>query len=700
VTVHVGLTLSPTADLRAASLPLFEDELVDALEWPVDMGFGGVPDWCEALLGFYGDEDRLVAHGVELSLLTVGQATRRERWLAGVEEAFSQYRFAHLSEHLGIMTAGALIGGTPVPHPFTQSAVAVGVRRLRELRERFDVEVGLENLALALGDHDVDVQPDFLEALLDPVDGFLVLDLHNLLCQAENFGRDPHGLLRAYPLHRVRQIHLAGGTHFTPRAGAPFRRDDHERPVPEACLSLLQDALSRCPDLRWVFVEHADNALRDAAEVEAFRATYARVRAIVEAAGEPTAPRPYRPQHAPEPDDGEAALGETQAWFLEALDDAADVDEAQAALAAHPRWGAWARGFDRRALELAHHLVERWGERHDAPSEDEMRAAVLERVGRVAWRRRPIPTPGPGQVVLRVQSCGLCGTDVLLWRGALGAPLPLVLGHEPVGVVEALGEGVEGLATGDRVGVPWAQAGCGRCARCEAGHWRFCPELITWMRLGGGDADFVLADARGCVPIPASLDPTQVSPLLCAGYTVFSGLERAAIGPGERVAVLGLGGLGHLAVQLAALRGAEVVALTTNPTKAPDASALGAHEVFVGDDPLTALARAGGADVLLVTASAVDVPAAVRALRPEGRLLLAGVGGGPGPALPPSALIEMGARLVGVLPGPRDELAALLSLAAEGRVRPWVERYPLGQLRRVLHRLEDRRVRYRAVLVP
>lgn len=186
MSIHVGLTLSPSEDLRAAALPLFEDELVDALEWPVDMGFPGVPEWCDALLSFYGEEGRLAAHGVELSLLTVGQAQRRERWLASVEEAFATYRFAHLTEHFGIMTAGALIGGTPIPHPFTASALDVGVRRLEELRRRFDVPVGLENLALALGPEDVDVQPAFLEALLAPVDGFLLLDLHNLLCQAEN----------------------------------------------------------------------------------------------------------------------------------------------------------------------------------------------------------------------------------------------------------------------------------------------------------------------------------------------------------------------------------------------------------------------------------------------------------------------------------------------------------------------------------
>lgn len=698
MTIRVGLTLSPSEDLRAAALPLFEDELVDAIEWPIDMGFGGVPDWCDALLTHFGEQELLVAHGVELSLLTVGQARRRARWLADAEEAFATYRFAHLSEHLGLMTAGAMIGGTPLPHPFTTSAVAVGVRRLAELRARFDVDVGLENLALALGPDDVDAHPDFLEALLAPVDGFLLLDLHNLLCQAENFGRDAAALLDRYPLHRVREIHLAGGTHFAPRSGAPVRRDDHERPVPDACLMLLERALARCPALRWVFLEHADGALRDAAEVGAFRATFRIVRGLVEAAPRAAAP-PFAPRIGPAPDGGEAALDAAQARFLEALDDAPDAVAARPVLEADPAWGGWARGFEPRALELAHHLVSRWGERHDEPAPGELRAAVLEGPPlAIRWRRRPIPVPAARQARLRILACGVCGTDLHLWRGQRPAPLPLALGHEMVGVVEAVGEGVE-LALGARVAVPWAQASCGECARCRAGHARFCERLVTWIERGGAFADFAIVEAGACVAVPDAADPTLLAPLACAGHTALAAVERAAIRPRERVAVLGLGGVGHLALQLAAHAGAEVIALTENPTKRDDARALGAAEVFATERPLDALRRAGGADAILATGPLTDVEAALSALRAEGRLVVTGVGPGAAP-LAPATLVERGASILGAVAGDRDALARLVALFERGAVRPRVERYPLGQLRRVLHRLEDRRVRYRAVVVP
>ncbi|MCB9593380.1 MAG: DUF692 family protein [Sandaracinaceae bacterium] len=697
MTIRVGLTLSPSEDLRAAALPLFEDELVDAIEWPIDMGFGGVPDWCEALLSFFGEEDRLVAHGVELSLLTVGQARRRARWLADAEEAFATYRFAHLTEHMGFMTAGAVIGGTPLPHPFTESAVAVGVRRLSELRRRFAVDVGLENLALALGPSDVDAQPDFIEAMLDPVGGFLLLDLHNLLCQAENFGRDPTELLLRYPLHRVREIHLAGGTHFLPTEGPALRRDDHERPVPDACLSLLEVALSRCPELRWIFIEHADNALRDVRDVAAFRATFRMVRGLVESAGPASAPT-WTPSIAALPDEGEVALDEAQGRFLETLDDAPDAAAAARALSALPAWGGWASGFDPRALELAHHLLERWGERRDDPPPGEMRVAALESVGRVAWRRRAVPEPGPGQARLQVLACGLCGTDVQLWRGALGAPLPLVLGHETVGVVDAVGEGVA-LSLGARVGVPWAQASCGACDACRGGHPRFCERLVTWLDRGGGFADYALAEAAACVPLPLEADPAVLAPLLCAGHTALGAIRRAQLRAGERVAVVGIGGVGHIALGLAAAEGAEVFALTDNPTKTADALALGAVEVLSGAGPLDALARAGGADVILSTTPSLDLEPAIRALRPEGRVVVVGAAPGSVPVTP-LALVEKGGSLVGATSGSREDLVSLVALFERGAVRPRVERYPLGQLRRALHRLEDRRVRYRAVMVP
>jgi len=702
-TVHVGLNLSPTEDLRVTALPLLEASEVDVLELSVDLAFHGVPEWADALLGFYGYEGRLVGHGVELSPLSAEQDERRALWLSRLDEVWRRYRMAHLSEHFGFMTSGDFVGGTPLPLPFTKATLELGRRHLSELKGHLDgAPVGLENLAFALSERDVDEQPDFLEALLAPVDGFLHLDLHNLYCHAENYDRDPSELLRRYPLERVVKIHLAGGNHYVSETdpSRPFRRDDHERDVPSACLTLLEDALALCPRLEHVILEHADHVLSDARAIDDFRATFRRVREIVSSAklADARAPEPpeWRPPH--ESEDDPAAF---QTGLLECLDQTVDADEARARLAADPRLGpfrTWVDAFDPRALELGRVLVDRWGERPTPVEDGEMRAAVLEAPKLLRFRSVPTPSPGRGRVRLRIEAAGVCGTDVHLWRGTYGAPSPLVLGHEAVGVVDEVGPGVVSPRVGDRVGVPWAQGSCGQCARCKRGQPAFCTSMATWMTEGGFFADAALVLAAACVPIPEGLSPIVAAPFFCAGHTAFAALETGRAAAGDRVAIIGVGGLGHLAVQLAAQRGCEVFAITSDPTKVDVVQGLGAHTVLSGDDAADSLARAGGADLIVSTTS--DPAAAGRlvpALRPGGVLAVAGLGVTP-LAFDAAALVQRGASIRSVVPGDRSQIAAALSLAAEGRVAPIVEVYPFGQLRRVLYRLADSRVRYRAVL--
>lgn len=327
-----------------------------------------------------------------------------------------------------------------------------------------------------------------------------------------------------------------------------------------------------------------------------------------------------------------------------------------------------------------------------------MRAVVIESFN-APWslRELPAPRPGPGQVVIRVRFSGMCGTDLHVHRGLFPVTLPIVAGHEPAGEIVEVGPGVVDLRVGDRVGTFWFQKGCGRCELCQAG--RTCAQAQTWMQLGGGNSELMLAWASGCALVPDDLPLEYAAPLFCAGYTAMSGLRGATLAPGERVAVLGTGGLGHLAVQISKALGLETFAITGRSDKREELVALGADEVLVaGDDVGPVLRDAGGADVILsTTSSARQIASAFAALRPRGRLINTGVADGP-IAIDSLTAISGQLELRGSENGPLSHLHEVLALAARGAVRPRIETYPLARANDVRDRLAAGKVRYRAVL--
>src|SRR5262249_10227187 len=198
---------------------------------------------------------------------------------------------------------------------------------------------------------------------------------------------------------------------------------------------------------------------------------------------------------------------------------------------------------------------------------------------------------------------------------------------EPAGGVVGVAAGWPDLGGGDGVGFFWPQKADGRCPACRSGHSERCPNAQTWMNLGGGNSELMLAWASGCALLPDGVSFEDAAPIFCAGYTVMSGLRNASPAPGERVAVLGVGGLGHLAVQLAKAVGLETLASTGQADKTKELRELGADEVVLaGDDPGKALNDAGGADIILATTnSARQIGAAFNGLRPGGRLVNMGV---------------------------------------------------------------------------
>ena len=329
-----------------------------------------------------------------------------------------------------------------------------------------------------------------------------------------------------------------------------------------------------------------------------------------------------------------------------------------------------------------------------------MRAAVMTEV-RKPWtiKTLPDPRPQPGQVLNRIRASGMCGTDLHAHHGVMPVPLPIVLGHEPVGEIVEVGAGVDGLRAGDRVGVSWTQKGCGRCRFCQERRESYCAEAQTWVHMGGGNSELMLAWASGCTLVPQGLSDEAAAPIFCAGYTVMSGLRNAAPKPGERVAVLGLGGLGHLAVQYAKALGLEVFALTGSAAKKDEARRLGADQVIVaGDDLGRALLDAGGADVILgTTNSAAHATQALRGLRAEGRMVNMGLVDGAIQADPMHFLSNQ-VRLVGSRQNQRRDLVEALVLATSDKVKPMIEVYPLDRVNEVRDRLEAGKVRYRAVI--
>jgi D-arabinose 1-dehydrogenase-like Zn-dependent alcohol dehydrogenase len=583
------------------------------------------------------------------------------------------------------------------------------VARLAQLRAVARLPVGIENLAFAFGARDVEDQPAFVEQLLAPSDGFLLLDVHNLYCQAINYGFDPIALMDRYPLGRVRELHVAGGRTSRPKSdplGRSFRRDGHDDHVPADVFPLVAHALARCPQLEAIVLEHTDDGLRSDEDLAHFRADFMRLRALVHEASRDTGDA-VREDASAAPitaiETNDDALAAFQSTFLDTLADAASPEEALVTLRAAPTcapYRDWIDSFEPRGLEVGMSLVGHWGGRTWEPVQGAMHAVVVERVpGPLRHVARPIPTPGPGQVRLRVHACGLCGTDVHLLEGRFPVPLPIVPGHEPVGEIDALGDGVDGLALGDRVGIPWMQSGCGDCAECARGRAKYCRRQRNWVTNGGGLAELMIVEASGCVRLPGALSFELAAPLFCAGFTVMSGFRRARPREGERIAVLGLGGLGHLAVQIARAHGHEVIAVTRARTKTRDAIALGASDVLVVKEHAgRELGRMGGADVVISTTSDADeAGGAVHGLRAEGRLVALGLGAHAMP-IDARALLSRQASVVGAMQDERADLIDLLALAASGAVRPWVEPLPASQVVRAMARLAEGRVRYRAVM--
>lgn len=305
-----------------------------------------------------------------------------------------------------------------------------------------------------------------------------------------------------------------------------------------------------------------------------------------------------------------------------------------------------------------------------------MRAAVVESFrSRLQIEDRPVPTPAPDEVVVRLEASGLCHTDIHAAHGdwPVKPEPPFVPGHEGVGIVEVVGDGVTTVGVGQRVAVPWLGWACGECEWCVSGWETLCPhqQNMGYSR-DGSYAECVVASGRFVVPVPDGIDPLDAAPLTCAGVTTYKAVKVAGVGPTDVVAIFGVGGLGHLAVQYAAIAGATVVAVDLSDAKLAMARELGAAYTAnaATDDVVAVLQGLGGADAAILTAaSAKPFEQAFGAMRRGGRLVFVGLPAENGVQLPIFETVLQGLTVTGSIVGTRLDLAEVFALHAQGRTK-------------------------------
>jgi len=315
---------------------------------------------------------------------------------------------------------------------------------------------------------------------------------------------------------------------------------------------------------------------------------------------------------------------------------------------------------------------------------------------------REIPDPAPGQVRIKVQACGVCHSDAFTKEGSWpGIQYPRVPGHEVVGFVDGVGAGVAGWTKGQRIGVGWHGGHDGTCRECRRGDFRNCRNRrVPGISYDGGYEQYMLAPAEALVRIPETLSDVEAAPLLCAGITTFDALRRSGAGPGDLVAVEGVGGLGHLGIQFASKFGYYVAAIGFGPESGALAKKLGAS-IYIDSkatNPAEALQQLGGARVILATApSSKAMSALIDGLGPHGKLTVIGVAPDPIEETPVQ-LIVANRSIEGYASGTPADSEDTLRFAELSGVRPMIETYPLEQAAQAYERMLSGKAQFRVVL--
>jgi D-arabinose 1-dehydrogenase-like Zn-dependent alcohol dehydrogenase len=328
---------------------------------------------------------------------------------------------------------------------------------------------------------------------------------------------------------------------------------------------------------------------------------------------------------------------------------------------------------------------------------------VPEPKGKLQRVEREVPKPGPRQLLIRVHACGVCHSDSVTVEGVLpGIVYPRVPGHEVIGEIEAVGPDVQGWKVGDRAGVGWFGGSCGYCERCRRGDAFAClnmPGAATGVTSDGGYATHMIADVSAVAHVPDDLDSVESAPLLCAGITTFNALRNSGAGPGDLVAIQGVGGLGHLGIQYAARQGFFTVAVNRGRDKEALARTLGAHAYIdsAASDPAEALQKLGGAKVILATVTNADAMQAIAGgLGPTGTMLVIGAVGGF--SVNTLDLLFKSAAVKGWYSGTSADSEDTLKFSKLQKIAPMNEIYPFEQAQAAYDRMMSGKARFRVVL--
>jgi alcohol dehydrogenase, propanol-preferring len=335
-----------------------------------------------------------------------------------------------------------------------------------------------------------------------------------------------------------------------------------------------------------------------------------------------------------------------------------------------------------------------------------MKSAFVEQFRKpLVLQDSDIPSVGPGQILVKTEACGVCHTDLHAMRGdwPLKPNLPFIPGHEGIGLVCEVGSGVSIVKEGDRVGVPWLYSACGHCEYCLAAQETVCPDAqFSGYTKNGGFAEYILADPNYVAQIPEGLSATEAAPIICAGVTSYKGIKETETKPGQWIAISGVGGLGHLAIQYAKVMGLKVCAIDIDDNKLAHAKRLGADLVFNAKtgDPTVALRKetGGGAHGVLITAaSLVAFKQGIGMTRKHGTCVLVGLPPGDFP-VPLFDVVANCITIRGSFVGTRLDMAEALSFAADGKVKADIELQSLSSINTVFERLEHGDVPSRVVL--